>query len=125
MKIARFAADGRTAFGIVESDQVQVLAGVPWESLTLTGEALPLAAVKLLAPVEPPDVFAIGLNYKPHAEESGFQTPAAPVVFLKAGSSVIGPDESVVLPAMAPDEVDYEAELVVVIGRACAPGRSG
>lgn len=119
MKIARFQANDRIAYGVVEGDHIEVLPGLPWESLTPTGETLPLAGVKLLAPVDPPDVFAIGLNYKPHAEESGFQAPLLPVVFLKAGSSVIGPDEPVVLPAMAPDEVDYEAEMVIVIGRPC------
>jgi 2-keto-4-pentenoate hydratase/2-oxohepta-3-ene-1,7-dioic acid hydratase in catechol pathway len=119
MQVARFSADGRTAYGVVEGQRIQVVAGLPWEGLARTGEALPLSAVKLLAPVEPPDVFAIGLNYKSHAAEAGFTPPPAPVIFLKAGSSVIGPEEPVVLPAMAPDEVDYEGELVLVIGRAC------
>ena len=119
MKIARFAAEGAVYYGIIEGDQVAVITGLPWEGRERTGESFALAAVQLLAPVEPPDVFAIGLNYKSHAAESDMALPTAPVVFLKAASSVIGPNEPVVLPAMAPEEVDYEAELALVIGKSC------
>jgi len=73
---------------------------------------------KLLAPVEPPNVIAIGLNYRKHAEEQGLKTlPAEPLIFLKATTSVIGPGDPIVLPHSAPSEVDYEAELAVVIGK--------
>ncbi|NLO74390.1 MAG: fumarylacetoacetate hydrolase family protein [candidate division WS1 bacterium] len=119
MRIARFLAAGQVHYGIVEGDHLAAISGRPWEGLTVTGETFPLAEVRLLAPVEPPDVFAIGLNYKSHAAESAMELPKAPVIFLKAASSVTGPEEPVVLPAMAPDEVDYEAELAIVIGRPC------
>ena len=69
------------------------------------------------APVVPPNVIAIGLNYREHARESGSPPPPAPVVFLKATSSVVGDRSPMTLPREAPDEVDYEAELAVVIGR--------
>lgn len=69
------------------------------------------------APVAPPNVIAIGLNYREHARESGSIPPSAPLVFLKATSSVVGDRAAIVLPREAPDEVDYEAELAVVIGR--------
>src|SRR5262249_9825340 len=72
----------------------------------------------VLAPVEPPNVIAIGLNYRKHAEEQGLRTSASePLIFLKATSSVIGPGEPIVLPHSAPSEVDYEAELGIVIGK--------
>ena len=58
----------------------------------------------------------MGLNYKDHAEESGAPIPRDPVLFSKFSSALIGPDEPIVLPGVS-DEVDYEAELVVVIGR--------
>ena len=119
MRIVRFEAEKRTAFGVLEGDSVQPLAGAPWTALRRRGKPLGRAAVKLLAPVEPPDVFAIGLNYRRHADESGHKYPPAPVIFLKAASSVTGPDTDIVLPAMAPNEVDYECELAIVIGRAC------
>ncbi len=73
--------------------------------------------VRFLPPVDPPNVPAIGLNYREHVRESGASTPKAPVIFLKATTSVIGDGEPIRLPKEAPDEVDYEAELALVIGR--------
>jgi 2-keto-4-pentenoate hydratase/2-oxohepta-3-ene-1,7-dioic acid hydratase in catechol pathway len=115
MRLVRFAVNGRQYHGVLEADRVEVL--VP--NMQCTGETFPLADVKLLAPVLPPDIFAIGLNYRAHADESGARYPAAPVIFLKATSSVVGPGDNILLPAMAPDEVDWEAELAIVIGRPC------
>lgn len=72
---------------------------------------------RLLAPVEPVNVIAIGLNYRRHAAEGGAQVPSEPLIFVKLTTTVIGPGDEIVLPASAPDEVDYEAELAVVIGK--------
>lgn len=72
---------------------------------------------RLLAPIAPVNIIAIGLNYRRHAEEGGHPIPAEPVIFVKLTSSVIGPTDAIELPQDAPDEVDYEAELAVVIGR--------
>ena len=119
MKIARFLAEGTEAYGVLEGDRIRELAGVPWETTSSSGVEYAREAVKLLSPVQPPDIFAIGLNYRSHADESGFEYPVAPVIFLKATSSVIGPGEQIILPAMAPEEVDYEAELAIVIGCTC------
>lgn len=70
-----------------------------------------------LAPIaRPGKVICIGLNYRDHAEESGLPIPTEPVVFNKFSQCVVGPDENVVLPA-ASTQVDYEAELVMVIGK--------
>lgn len=86
-------------------------------SAAAAGSPLPAADLKLLAPVPRPDkVFCIGLNYIDHAKESGLEPPPEPVVFCKFASAVIGPDEAIVLPR-ASDRVDYEAELVAVIGQ--------
>ena len=72
---------------------------------------------RLLAPIPMPGkVICIGLNYRDHAEESGQPIPTEPVCFSKFSSAVIGPDATVKLPAVA-HKVDYEAELVVVIGK--------
>ncbi len=76
-----------------------------------------MGIVKRLAPVDPPNVIAIGLNYRKHAAESNMALPKAPVVFLKATTSVIAPGSPIILPPSAPDEVDYECELAIVIGR--------
>ena len=77
----------------------------------------PFVTGRLLAPVGNPDkVFCIGLNYRDHAIETNSPIPSEPVVFSKFSQAVIGPEEAVVLPKVA-HEVDYEAELVVVIGK--------
>jgi 2-keto-4-pentenoate hydratase/2-oxohepta-3-ene-1,7-dioic acid hydratase in catechol pathway len=71
-----------------------------------------------LSPAGPPNVVGIGLNYRKHAEEQGLKSlPKEPLIFLKATTSVIGPGEPIVLPHAAPDEVDYEAELAIVMGK--------
>ncbi len=119
MKIIRFTVGGRTHFGVLAGERIRVLRGTPFARIAFTGDAVPIASVRLLAPVVPPDVFAIGLNYRRHAQESGTAVPTAPVIFLKAASSVTDPGADIVLPAMAPAAVDYEAELAIVIGKTC------
>src|SRR5262245_15554689 len=78
----------------------------------------PVEIATRLAPVDPPNIFAIGRNYREHAKEMHAETESEPLIFLKATSSVVGPDEPILLPRSAPDEVDFEAELAVVIGKA-------
>lgn len=76
------------------------------------------AVHRLLAPVPiPPNVFAVGLNYRAHAAETRRPAPEKPLIFLKASTAVIGPEDPIVLPSSAAEEVDFEAELAVVIGR--------
>lgn len=76
-----------------------------------------LSEVKLHAPLpNPPRIFAIGLNYRDHARESGMELPTTPVVFFKLTTSVIGPGEPIVLPRNS-TQPDYEAEFAFVIGR--------
>ena len=78
---------------------------------------VPLSDVKLHAPVpNPPRVFAIGLNYRDHAIESGMAIPTTPVVFFKLTTSVIGPGDAIVLPKNS-TQPDYEAEFAFVIGK--------
>jgi 2-keto-4-pentenoate hydratase/2-oxohepta-3-ene-1,7-dioic acid hydratase in catechol pathway len=80
----------------------------------------PVAVQRLLAPVVPPAILCIGLNYRRHAAESGLPVPELPVMFMKAPSAVQDPDGPIVLPTcLKSDEVDYECELAVVIGRSC------
>jgi 2-keto-4-pentenoate hydratase/2-oxohepta-3-ene-1,7-dioic acid hydratase in catechol pathway len=77
---------------------------------------VPLAEVKLDAPVRPPRVFAIGLNYARHAAESKMAVQKVPTVFMKLTTSVVGPDTAVILPKIS-TQPDYEAEFGVVIGK--------
>ncbi len=81
-----------------------------------TGTVISVQGLKLLPPVPRPEkVLCIGLNYADHAKESGMQPPSEPVVFCKFPTAVSADGEPIVLPR-ASGQVDYEAELVVVIG---------
>ena len=83
----------------------------------VVGEA-GLDGLRLLAPVVPGKVVAVGLNYRAHAAELHMETAAEPILFLKPATAVIGPGEPVVCPARSM-RVDYEAELALVVGRRC------
>ena len=82
-----------------------------------TDRTIPREACRLLAPVAPPNILAIGLNYRAHAQESGQALPERPVLFSKATTALLDPEADIVLPRAAPNEVDYECELAIVIGR--------
>jgi 2-keto-4-pentenoate hydratase/2-oxohepta-3-ene-1,7-dioic acid hydratase in catechol pathway len=85
----------------------------------IAGAEEPLAGVTLLAPLAvPPKVIGIGLNYEGHRLEVGAALETEPTIFGKFSSSISGPHDPIVLPAVAPKRVDYEAELAVVIGTA-------
>ena len=81
-------------------------------------------ALKFLAPVQPSKIMAIGLNYKDHAAEMNKKLPAEPLVFIKPGRSVIGPDEPIRIPAWA-GRIDHEAEMAVVIGKRASQRQAG
>lgn len=117
MKIVRFEDQhGAVQLGEwVSAKEARLLKGDLFGSYEVTAQSAVIS--RLLPPVAPPNVIAIGLNYKRHAEESGATLPDFPLVFAKLTTSVIAAGEPVVLPADAPDEVDYEAELAVIIGR--------
>jgi len=140
VRIARFAHGGDVGYGIVEDVQpdgaaaavtgadadglvVTELMGHPFGvgdgSIRLTGSRYPLADVRLLAPVLPSKVIAIGKNYADHAREMGGEPPDDPVIFLKPSTAVVGPREPIVYPAQVSERVDFEGELAVVIGRLC------
>lgn len=125
MRIARFTTGQDPRFGVVEQadcgEVLAVVTGDPlYAPLQFTGERIPLDdGVRLLAPVIPRSkVVGIGRNYAEHAAELGNEVPAEPLVFLKPNTSVIGPGDPVPLPAQS-QEVHYEGELAVVIGRVC------
>lgn len=84
-----------------------------------TGQAWPLDQIKLLPPVTPTKIVCLGRNYREHAVELGNPIPKEPLIFLKPPSSVIAPDEPIVLPPIS-RRVDHEGELAVVMGRECS-----
>jgi 2-keto-4-pentenoate hydratase/2-oxohepta-3-ene-1,7-dioic acid hydratase in catechol pathway len=119
MRIARFSTDDNMSFGVVEEDSIAAIAAHPFGELRFTGERFALADVRLLAPILPSKVIAIGKNYAEHAREMGGEPPVEPVVFSKPSTAVIGPGEAIAYPEKLSQRVDYEGELAVVIGRMC------
>jgi len=89
-----------------------------WDPDAVELGATDLGRVRLLAPVVPGKVVAVGLNYAAHAAEFDCETAAEPILFLKPRTSLIGPGDAIVFPARS-TRVDYEAELALVIGRRC------
>ena len=116
MKIARYLLDGQVGYGIIENERLYPC-GDPFVSLAKQTRAIDLSSVKLLAPVSPPNVICIGLNYRKHADETGLPYPAEPLIFIKTNTTVCGPGDTILLPSDSPDNIDYEAELVIVIGK--------
>jgi 2-keto-4-pentenoate hydratase/2-oxohepta-3-ene-1,7-dioic acid hydratase in catechol pathway len=94
------------------------IAGHPFGPVTFTGERRGIDSVRLLPPVLPSKVVAIGRNYAEHASEMGGDVPAQPLVFLKPSTSVVGAGDAIAYPPSS-SRVDYEGELAVVIGRLC------
>src|SRR4051812_33127195 len=108
LRIARFSLDDEVDFGVVDGDEVAPITGHPFGPFTFTGYRYALDDVKLLAPVIPSKVIAVGRNYADHAAELGNTAPdEAPILFLKPSTSVIGPNESIVLPPSS-NRVDFE-----------------
>ncbi|MFE3828352.1 fumarylacetoacetate hydrolase family protein [Streptomyces sp. NPDC059092] len=126
MRIARFSIDGNVAFGAVEGDGsgdtaglvLDIIKGIPYTDFELSGVKVPLSKVRLLPPVLPNKVVAFGRNYVEHAAELGNTVPDAPFAFFKPTTSVIGSGDAIEYPSFS-NEVHYEAELAVVIGRMC------
>jgi len=118
MRLIRFIdAEGRVRYGqSVDAEHARPITGDLFGEHAV--EKNTVSIVRRLAPCEPPNIIAIGRNYRDHAREmASTADETEPLIFLKATSSIIGPDDSIELPPQAPDEVDYEAELAVVIGR--------
>jgi 2-keto-4-pentenoate hydratase/2-oxohepta-3-ene-1,7-dioic acid hydratase in catechol pathway len=119
MKIVRFLnEEGIVCLGSIEQDQAEkarIIRGDLFGKLEITGQIDRIA--RLLPPLVPPNILAIGLNYGGHAEEARIRRPEIPVLFIKATTSVIGQHEMILLPSAGPACVDYEAELAVIIGR--------
>jgi len=122
MKLARIALpDGPVWGALVQNGldaAVPKFRRVEWRDGQPVAKADLLPQGKLLAPVDPTQIMAIGLNYRHHAEESGAKIPEFPVLFTKGLNTLIGPEDPIVLPRkLRSDKVDYEAELAFVIGR--------
>ena len=122
MRIARFTAGSDPAYGVVEGQDedaaITQIDGHPIGAFTLTGARFAIADVRLLAPILPTKIVAIGKNYAEHAAEMGGEAPTEPLMFLKPSSAVIGPGDPIARPGSV-GRVDFEGELAVVIGKVC------
>lgn len=118
MRIARVERDGQVFYAAVEGNLLRRLEGCIFDEVRATDETYRLDEARLLSPVQPSKVVAVGINYADHMEEMKHKKPEDPVIFIKPASCVIGPDEPIVRPPQSA-RVDYEAELGVVIGRRC------
>lgn len=125
MKFCRFVPNTageepvRPVYGLLDHGVVREIAGVPWERWTESPREQALKDVRLLAPCEPGKILCIGRNYAAHAAELGNPMPKEPMLFLKPSSSMIGPEQAIVLPEYS-NRVEHEGELAVVIGKKCA-----
>jgi 2-keto-4-pentenoate hydratase/2-oxohepta-3-ene-1,7-dioic acid hydratase in catechol pathway len=141
VRIARFAKGGEVAYGVVGEAQadgagaarpgagvaglsvVAELRGHPFSpgkgGVQFTGTTFPLDDVRLLAPVLPSKVVAVGGNYADHAREMGAEPSAEPVLFLKPSTAVVGHGDQIAYPVKLTQRVDYQGELAVIIGRLC------
>ena len=114
-RLYRVEHGGRRGYAREREGEWRLLHGSPFGDYA-TGDTVAAADVRLLAPVTPSKIVAVGLNYRDHAQEMNKPLPTEPLIFLKPSSAVIGPGDAIVVPAGA-GRVDHEAELGVVIGR--------
>jgi 2-keto-4-pentenoate hydratase/2-oxohepta-3-ene-1,7-dioic acid hydratase in catechol pathway len=119
VRIARFATPSASlSWGVVEGQDAPTVAAIeghPFAGITFSGQRWALPDVRLLSPVLPSKVVAVGRNYAEHARELGNEVPSTPLLFLKPSTSVIGTGDVIRLPADS-QQVEHEAELAVVIG---------
>ena len=125
MKWCRFRSGGDAAYGLIDDNTVTEVTGSPFESHTRTAKTFALSQVALLVPVIPPTFYAAGVNYREHVTEMAQRrgvTPEFPPnadVGYRANNALIPTGEPIVIPKDATDLVQYEGELVVVIGKRC------
>ncbi|MEJ5308785.1 MAG: fumarylacetoacetate hydrolase family protein [Anaerolineae bacterium] len=117
-RIIRIEEQGKSEWALLEDGQVYRLEGDPYGDSSPGTHIGTLETVTLLPPVCPSKIICVGRNYVAHAAEHGVEVPAEPLLFFKPPSSVIGPGEAIVLPALS-QRVEHEAELAVVIGKRC------
>ena len=125
MKWCRFQSGATAAYGIIEGDAVTAVTGTPFEGYTRASTTVGRDQVKLLVPVIPPTFYAAGVNYREHVTEMAQRRGAKPEfppkadVGYRANNALVADGETIVIPKDATEQVQYEGELVVVIGKRC------
>ena len=117
MIFARYLAHGEINYGVVEGGTIKQITTSPFEEDQITDHTHPVSDVKLLAPCVPSKILAVGLNYRSHLGE---RDPLKdPLIFIKTPTSLIGPDEPIILPKVFNGRVDEEGEVVAIIKDRC------
>ena len=116
MKLVRFLREEKTYYGFLNNNKVYEFHQESFDPQKPVAASYPQESVKLLAPCVPSKIVGVGMNYADHAKELNYPIPKEPILFLKPSTSAIGPDEPISIPSMS-KQVDYEAELAVVIGK--------
>jgi 2-keto-4-pentenoate hydratase/2-oxohepta-3-ene-1,7-dioic acid hydratase in catechol pathway len=125
MRWCRFQSGGMIAFGVIEENTVTEVTGSPFEDHARTSTTFPLSRVKLLVPVIPPTFYAAGVNYREHVTEMAKRRGVKPEfppqadVGYRANNALVATEEPIVIPKDATEQVQYEGELVAVIGKRC------
>ena len=131
MKWCRYTANGSTSYGIIEGETVHEVSGSPFGEHSRTGASHNLSAVQLEVPVIPPTFYAAGINYPEHvtwAAHMRGEEPNLPKkadVGYRANNALVPHGHDIIVPADATEELQYEGELVVVIGKGCGPTSTG
>ncbi|PTX65061.1 2-keto-4-pentenoate hydratase/2-oxohepta-3-ene-1,7-dioic acid hydratase in catechol pathway [Melghirimyces profundicolus] len=116
MRVVRYERKGKIEHGVWTEDGIHSLSGDLFGAFSIGGEIVPPEQLRLLSPLRPNKLIAIGRNYAAHAAEGGKPVPPEPLMFLVSPTAVVGPEEPIRLPNRE-DRIDHEAELAVVIGK--------
>jgi len=116
MKFSRFLINSEICTGIVVNKEIKVIEGDIFGNWTYTGRVYSINEVKLLSPIMPNQIIGIGANYVTKKEDVPSTIPKIPVFFFKPTSSIIGPEEEIIIPD-AIDKVKFESELAIIIGK--------
>jgi len=116
MKLLRYSYKDTIENGILENGVIKKVKGDFFSGFEITENEINPNSVKLLSPTMPSKIVAVGLNYVDHAKELKMEIPKNPIIFIKPQSTVIGPEDPIIYPETS-NQVDYEVELGIVIGR--------
>ena len=124
MRWVRYHHGGSIHFGILEGDTIAEVDGAPFDKPSRTGVTVALGAARLLPPVIPPTFYAAGINYEQHVRNAAarglpVQVPKQADIGYRAVNALVGDGAPIVIPADSSGKVQFEGELVVVIGREC------
>ncbi len=119
MRYVRYLHSDLEFWGILLSDDlIQPMTAAPYAKGVPLGQPVPLGAVKLLPPCQPGKIVAVGKNYQDHIDEFQGQRPQNPIIFLMPDTALSSPDDPIILPdRQLDDEVHFEGELALVIGK--------